>query len=84
MINDFVLFYRTLLVSSKMVCKGKLWVQLEALKATVPETLTSVSNASIRGFYRLALRAIDAYSAGVRYGAEEFKQKVQYISRIGR
>ena len=30
----------------------------EALKATVHEALTSVSNASIRGFYRLALRAI--------------------------
>ena len=28
------------------------------------------------GFYRLAMRAIDAYSAGVQYGTEEFKQKV--------
>ena len=54
--------------------QGKTWVQLEALKATVPEVLALVSNASIRGFYRLALRAIDAYSAGVRYGTEEFKQ----------
>ena len=61
-------------MSRKMVCKGKLWVHFEALKATVPETLASVSNASIRGFYRLALRAIDAYSAGVRYGMDEFKQ----------
>ena len=42
----------------------------------MPETLASVSNASIRGFYRLALRAIDAYSAGVQYGMEEFKQNV--------
>ena len=48
----------------------------EALKATVPEALASVSNASIRGFYRLALRAIDTYSAGMQYGAEEFKQTV--------
>ena len=67
-----------------MVCKGKLWVcgyNFEALKATVPEALASVSNASIRGLYRLALRAIDAYSAGVRYGTEEFKM---YINRIGR
>ena len=46
----------------------------EALKAMVPEALASVSNASIRGFCRLALRAIDAYSAGVQYGMEEFKQ----------
>ena len=38
--------------------------------------LTLVSNASIRGFYRLALRATDAYSAGVQYGTEEFKQNV--------
>ena len=30
----------------------------EALKATVPEALASVSNASIRGFYRLALLII--------------------------
>ena len=48
----------------------------EALKAIVPEALASVSNASIRGFYRLAIRTIDAYSAGMQYGAEEFKQSV--------
>ena len=48
----------------------------EALKATVPEALASVTNASIRGFYRLAVRTIDAYSAGLRYGTEEFKQNV--------
>lgn len=48
----------------------------EALKTMVPEALASVTNASIRGFYRLALRAIDAYSAGVQYGTEEFKQTV--------
>ena len=48
----------------------------EVLKAIVPEALASVKSASIRGFYRLALRAIDAYSAGVQYGTEEFKQKV--------
>ena len=54
----------------------------EALKATVPEALASVSNASIRGFYRLALRANDDYSAGVRYGAEELNK--MYINRIGR
>ena len=48
----------------------------EALKATVPEALASVSNASIRVFYRLALRAIDAYSAGARYGTEELRQNV--------
>ena len=48
----------------------------EALKATVPESLASVSSAIIRGFYRLELRAIDAYSAGMQYGAEESKQTV--------
>ena len=48
----------------------------EALKATVPEALASVTNASIRGFYRLAVRTIDFYSAGLRYGTEEFKQNV--------
>ena len=46
----------------------------EALKTTVPEA--SVTNASIRGFYRLAVRTIDAYSAGLHYGTEEFKQNV--------
>ena len=54
----------------------------EALK-----TIASVSSASIRGFYSLALRAIDAYSAGVQYGTEEFKQKVYkyiYIPSAGR
>ena len=44
----------------------------EALKTTVPEALTSVTNASIRGFYRLAVRTIDAYSAGLCYRTEEF------------
>ena len=37
----------------------------EALKTIVSEALASVSSASIRGFYRLELRAIDAYFAGV-------------------
>ena len=45
-----------------------LWsYDFEALKSTVPEALASVSNASIRGLYRLALRAIDAYSTGMQY-----------------
>ena len=48
----------------------------EALKPMVPEALASVNNASICGFYRLALCAIDAYSAGVQYGIKEFKQNV--------
>ena len=47
----------------------------EALKATVPKALASV-NASIRGFYRLAVRTIDAYSAGLSYGTEEFRHSV--------
>ena len=38
------------------------------------QALALVTNASICGFHRLALRAIDAYSAGVRYGTEGFKQ----------
>ena len=45
----------------------------EALKTTVPEALASVTNASIRGSYRLAVRTIDACSAGLCYGTEEFK-----------
>ena len=48
----------------------------EALEKTVPEALASVTNASIRGFYRLAVRTIDAYSAGLCYGTEEFKHNV--------
>ena len=48
----------------------------EALKETVPEALASVSNATIRGFYRLALRAIDAYSMGLQYGTEDFRSSV--------
>ena len=57
----------------------------EALKTIVSEALASVSSASIRGFYKLALHAIDAYPAGVQYGTEEFKQKVyKYIYPISR
>ena len=59
-----------------MVYKRNCGFNFEVLKAIVPEALASVKSASICGFYRLALRAIDAYSAGVQYGTEEFKQKV--------
>jgi len=52
----------------------------EALKATVPEALASVTEASIRGFYKLALRTIDAYSAGIQYGTAEFKNTVYKIA----
>ena len=48
----------------------------EALKATVLESLALINNASMRGFNRLALRAIDAYSAGVQHGIEEFMEVV--------
>ena len=43
------------------------------------EVLALVNNASIRGFHRLALRAIDASSAGAHYGAEESKQYSMYV-----
>ena len=48
----------------------------------VPEALASISNASIRGFYRLSLCAIDAYPVGVQYGAEGFKK--MHINPIGK
>ena len=48
----------------------------------MPEALASVTNASIRGFYRLAVRTIDDYSAGLCCGTEEFKR--MYIDHIGR
>ena len=57
-------------------------IGFEVLKATVPEALASVSNVSIRRFYRLELHAIDAYSTSMQYGAEEFKQIV--YNRIAR
>jgi len=53
----------------------------EALKATVPKALASVTASSIRGFYRLALRVIDAYSAGIQYGTAEFKDTVYKTHR---
>ena len=46
----------------------------EALKTTVPEALDSTDNASICGFYRLELHAVDACSAGAQYRIEEFGQ----------
>ena len=42
----------------------------------MPEALASVTNASIRGFYRLAVRTTDTYSAGLCHGTEEFKHNV--------
>ena len=49
-----------------------------AVKVIVPEALDTVSSASIRGFYRLVLRATDAHSAAVQYGTEELKQKMYH------
>ena len=71
-------FHWALLVSSQVVCKGKenCGYDFAALKTTVPKALASVSNASIHGFYRLASRTTHAHSAGMQYGAEEFKQTV--------
>ena len=48
----------------------------------VPEAPATVSNASIRGFYKLALRAFDSYSAGVRCVMEEFKQHVRWAKVV--
>lgn len=45
----------------------------QKLKTLVPEALASVSQSTIRGFYRKALRTIDAYRNGISYGTEEFK-----------
>ena len=59
-------------------------LRVVALRATVLEVLTSVNDASIRGPHRLALRAVDASSAGAHYGAAESKQHSMYINRIGR
>ena len=42
----------------------------------MPEALALESNASIRGFYRMVLRATDARSAGMQCGAKEFKETV--------
>ena len=58
---------------AKWVARENCGYDFEALKATVPEALALVTNASIRGFYRLAVRTIDAYSAGLCY---EFKRNV--------
>ena len=71
-----------MLAECLMFCKGNCGYDFEALKATVPEALASVTNASIRGFYRLAVRTIGAYSAGLCYGTEEFKHNV-YITPAG-
>ena len=46
------------------------------LKGIVAESVAEVCSACIHGFYGLLLCAIDAYSAGVQYGTEGFKQKV--------
>ena len=56
--------------------EGKIVDMTEALKATVPEALASVTNASIRGFCRLAVRTINTYSTGLCFGMEEFKHNV--------
>ena len=44
--------------AEKNSLQGKIVDDFEALKATVPEVLASVTNASIRGFYRLAVRML--------------------------
>ena len=47
----------------------------------MPEALASVTNASIHGLCRLAVRTIDAYSSGLCYGTEEFKHNVYILHR---
>ena len=54
------------LVRAKWFTRENCGFNFEALKAILPEALASVSSASTRGFYRLALRALDAYSVSRR------------------
>ena len=74
-----------------IVCRARLLARencgygFGALKATVPDALASVRSASIRGFYWSALRAIDAYSAGMQNGVEElykWHRKVEDKSKL--
>ena len=53
-------------------CQATCGYGFEALKATAPDALALVTNASIRGWQ--AVRTTHAYSAGLRYGTERFKQ----------
>ena len=64
---------------AKWFARDNCGYDFEALKTTVPEVLASVINASIHSLYRLAVRTIDAYSAGLCYGTGEFKHGA-YIS----
>ena len=69
-------------------CRAKLFARencgynFEALKVTVPEALAPVSNASIRGFYRLALHAIVLILQVCGMGRRNLNK--MYINRIGR
>ena len=51
-------------------------ISLQSLQASLMHFVGAIWDRSIRGFYRLAVRTIDAYSAGLRYGTEEFKQNI--------
>ena len=46
------------------------------LLETVPEALNSVSPATIHHYYLHYMQTIDSYAAGVKYGMEEFKERV--------
>jgi hypothetical protein len=48
----------------------------EALRATVPKALDSVTTASIHRHYKHCERIIEAYSDGMTYGTEEFTKRV--------
>lgn len=48
----------------------------DGLRKTVPASLASVPRNTIRRFYGQCLRTMEAYRSGLKYGTEEFTQRV--------
>lgn len=61
---------------AKWYCRENCDYSFSGLRVLVPESLASVSNSSILGFWKRVYRIIDTYQAGVTYGTEDFKNRV--------
>lgn len=61
---------------AKWYCRENCDYTFSGLRDTVPNSLASVKNSSILGYWDKAYRIIDAYLSGATYGTEAFKNVV--------
>jgi transposase len=61
---------------AKWYCRENCAFTFDGLRSMVPQSLASVKDSTILGFWNRIYRAIDTYQEGIAYGTEEFKNRV--------